>query len=95
MLTHIVLFRLKDRRHDPIVATRDRIARIEGRIPALRSIQVGVNIVVSDHACDIALVTTFDSMDDLHAFQAHPVHLELLREVMPRYEAFWTVDFET
>ena len=94
MLTHVVLFKLKDRSPENIAATRDRIALIDGQIPQLRSLEVGVNVVVSDRAYDIALVETFDSVEDMKAYQVHPVHLELLKDVVPRFETSASVDYE-
>ncbi len=95
MLTHIVLFKLKERTAENRMATRDRIAQIEGRIPQLRSLQVGINELETPFSYDLVMVAILDSLDDLHSFQTHPVHQELLRDVMPRYEEFHSVDFES
>jgi hypothetical protein len=95
MLTHIVLFKLKDRSPANVAATRDRIALIAGQIPELLSIEVGINIVDAPPAYDIALVETFESLETLHAYQVHPVHRALLADVMPRFEEFHSLDYET
>ncbi len=95
MLTHVVLFKLKDRSPENISATRDRIALIADQIPQVRSLEVGFNVVTSDRAYDIALVETFDSVDDMKAYQVHPVHLELLKDVATRFETSASVDYET
>ena len=95
MLTHVVLFKLKDRSAENIAATHDRIALIAGQIPQLRSIQVGSNVVESERAYDIALVETFDSVEAMNAYQVHPVHLDLLKDVVPRFETSASVDYET
>jgi hypothetical protein len=94
MLTHIVLFKLKERSPANVAATRDRIAMLAGQIPELLSIEVGVNVVDSPRAYDIALVETFESVEAMHAYQVHPVHLALLADVMPRFEEFNSVDYE-
>lgn len=94
MLTHIVLFKLKDRSPENIASTRERMAAISGQIPQLRSMQVGTNVVESQFAYDIALVETFDSLEGLKAYQAHPVHTALMHDVMARFEAFTSVDYE-
>lgn len=95
MLTHIVLFKLKDRSPENVAVTRDRIAQLAGQIPELLTIEVGVNVVDSPRAYDIALVETFESVETLHIYQTHPVHLALLAEVMPRFEDFYSVDYDT
>lgn len=95
MLTHIVLFKLKDRSPENIARTRDRIAEIAGRIPPLQSMTAAANVIESPAAYDIALVETFESVEALHAYQTHPVHLDLLKDVMPGFETFASVDYYT
>ncbi|MBI1256519.1 MAG: Dabb family protein [Chloroflexi bacterium] len=95
MLTHVVLFKLKDRSPENIAATRDRMALIWGQIPQLRSLEAGINVVEGERAYDIALVETFDSVEAMKAYQAHPVHLDLLKDVVPRFETSAAVDYET
>ena len=94
MLTHVVLFKLKDRSPENISATRDRIALISGQIPQLRSLEVGINVVDSERAYDIALVETFESVEAMKAYQVHPVHVELLKDVVPRFDTSVSVDYE-
>ena len=94
MLTHIVMFKLKDRSPENVAATRDRIALLAGQISEILSIEVGINVVDSPRAYDIALVETFESVEALHTYQVHPVHVALLTEVMPRFEDFHSVDYE-
>ena len=47
---------------------------MEGRIPPLRGIEVGVDVVKSPRSYDLALITRFDSLADIRAYQAHPYH---------------------
>lgn len=74
MITHIVLFKLTDPRPDIIAATRDLLLSMEGKIPQLRHLEVGVDLVRSQRSYDIALVTRFVSLDDLNAYQIDPYH---------------------
>ena len=46
MITHIVFFKLKDRSEENIQRTREVLASMEGKIPQLRSLEVGVDIVL-------------------------------------------------
>ena len=95
MLTHVVLFKLKDRNPDLIRATRDRIAEIEGKIPQLLTMQLGINALTSPRAYDIALIQTFESMEAMQAYQVHPVHKAMLADVMSFYESIASVDYES
>jgi hypothetical protein len=95
MLTHIVLFKLHDRSPENVEATRARIAAIGGKIPQLLSIEVGANVVDSARAYDIGLLTTFDSVEAMQAYQVHPVHVELLADVVPRFAEIASVDYQS
>ncbi len=95
MLTHVVLFKLHDRSPENIEATRARIAAIAGHIPELLSIEVGANVVASARAYDIGLVTRFDTVEAMQAYQVHPVHLEMLDEVKARFAEIASVDYQS
>ena len=95
MLTHVVLFKLTDRSAENVQATRDRIAAIADKISELRSFEVGVNVIESERAYDIALVATFDSIEGLNAYQTHPAHVEMLSHVRAGFASVVAVDYES
>lgn len=74
MLTHVVLFKLKDRSLESVQATAEVLKNMEGKITVLQSIEVGTDVLHSGRSYDIALITRFHSMDDLNAYDTHPVH---------------------
>lgn len=85
MYSHIVMFTLKDR--DDIPQTAGALRAMEGRIPQLRYLEVGVDDAPSERSADIVLITRFDSKEALAAYQRHPHHeqvLEFLGEVVER-----------
>jgi len=43
MVTHIVLFKLSDPNPDTITATRDLLLSMDGKVPQLRHLEVGVD----------------------------------------------------
>jgi hypothetical protein len=77
MITHIVLFKLKDRSPDAIEATKQVLTNMEGKIPVLQQIEVGVDILHLERSYDIALTTKFKSLEDLNVYDTHPVHEEV------------------
>lgn len=91
MLTHVVCFTVKDG-VDP-EECRAKLATLDGRVPQLRSLSVGVNVVPSDRAYDLALITTFDSVEDLDAYQVDPYHREVLAWMAERRDKAVAVDF--
>lgn len=96
MLTHVVLFKLKDRSAESIDATAAVLRSMEGKIPPLRSIEVGADVVKSPRSYDLALITRFDSLADMRSYQAHPYHQEVvLRHLNEVMESAAAVDFES
>lgn len=74
MITHIVLFRLKERTPEGVEKARDLLLSMDGKVEQLRHLEVGLDLIHSERSADIALVTKFDSMEDLQAYQVHPYH---------------------
>jgi hypothetical protein len=82
MIAHIVLFKLKEPTAENVAMIRDTLLSMEGKIPQLRKLEVGVNVIRSDRNHDVALYTLFDSLDDLQAYQVHPYHANDVVPVM-------------
>jgi hypothetical protein len=74
MITHIVFFKFVEPTTANIAATRDKLMAMSDEIPFIVQIEVGVDIVRSGRSYDIALVTRFNSLDDLNSYQVHPYH---------------------
>jgi hypothetical protein len=96
MITHIVLFKLSDPRPETIAATRDLLLSMGGRVPQLRQLEVGVDLIRSERSYDIALVTRFDSLDELKAYQVDPYHAgTILPHMRSVCSAIVAVDYES
>lgn len=77
MITHVVMFKLKDRSPEAVKATYNVLKNMEGKIPVLRHIEVGTDVLHQDRSYDIVLITRFDSLEDLQIYDNHPLHLEV------------------
>jgi len=77
MITHVVFFKLKDRSPEAVEATAQVLRNMECKIPVIRHIEVGLDVLHLERSYDIALITKFDSLEDLQAYDGHPVHLEV------------------
>jgi len=95
MITHVVLFKLIDRSSMSIEKARDILLGLKGKISQLRYLELGTDVLHSERSYDIALITKFDSMEDLQAYQVHPVHLEVAKYIMSAKESTIAVDFES
>jgi len=96
MVTHIVLFRLKDKSPANIRKAEEKLLSMDGKVELLRHLEVGLDVLHSARSFDIALLTKFDSLDDLQAYQIHPYHggdvAPFMRELS---EAVAVVDYES
>ena len=93
-LTHIVLFKLKDRSPRNVENAREVMMSMKGKIPQLRHLEVGIDILHSERSYDLALVTKFDSLEEMQNYQAHPVHVEVSKYMTSVRESAITVDYE-
>ncbi len=74
MITHIVFFKLTNPANETAAIVRDKLLSMEGKIPQLRHLEAGIDVIRSERSYDVALVTRFDTLDDLQAYQVHPYH---------------------
>jgi hypothetical protein len=95
MITHIVLFKLSDPSAENLAVTRDKLLSMQGRIDQLRHLEAGTDVIRSERSYDIALVTRFDSLDDLQAYQVHPYHAgEVVPHMKQVCSSIVAVDYE-
>lgn len=95
MITHIVLFKLLESKIHEAVKIKEVLAGMANRIPHLRHLEVGVNIIHSDRSFDLALLARFDSLEDFHAYQNHPVHVEVVKYLQEVRQSAVAVDYES
>ncbi|VVB85403.1 Stress responsive A/B Barrel Domain protein [uncultured archaeon] len=95
MIIHIVLFKLKDRSAKNVQKARDVLLGMKGKIPQLRHLEVGIDVLHSERSYDLALVTKFDSMEEMKTYQANPVHVEVSKYMTSVRESAVTVDYES
>lgn len=94
MITHVVLFKLKDRSAESVEKAKNVLLGMEGKILFLRHLEAGMDVLHSDRSYDIALITRFDSMEDLQRYQAHPVHQEVAKYINSVKESSISVDYQ-
>ncbi|MEC0329685.1 Dabb family protein [Paenibacillus macerans] len=94
MIKHIVLFKLKDASPESVERTAAVLRGLEGKVEQLRGLEVGIDVVRSQRSYDIALIATFDSLEDLEGYQVHPEHKKLIEHMTQVRESQVAVDFE-
>ena len=95
MITHIVTFKLNDASAEHAPKCKAMLDGLLGKVPSLRTMTVGVNVVESPRAHSMALIATFDDLEGLEAYQVHPDHQEVAGYLRANSEAIVAVDFES
>lgn len=76
MIRHIVMWRMADApdKCERAQAIKENLEALKDKIDVLVDIEVGLNFESSDAASDVVLVSTFNTAEDLSAYQLHPAH---------------------
>lgn len=94
MFTHIVFFKLKDKSQENLQGTREKLLSMAGKIPSLQAIEVGIDVIRSARSYDLALITRFDDLEGMKAYQTDAYHQnEILPYMHNAAEAAAAVDY--
>lgn len=98
MLKHVVMWTLKDTpeasKSKVAAEMKEKLLSLMYKVPTLRSIEVGTNAAGTPESnFDIILVTAFDNVDALNAYQAHPAHLEVAAYIKTAVDKRTCVDY--
>ena len=77
MIKHIVFFNFKDEaegrtKAENMAIGKQMLENLPGRVPTLKSMSVGTNVVPGASAWDFALVAEFDDVESLQQYVVHP-----------------------
>jgi hypothetical protein len=82
MIRHIVLFKFKDeitqKRRNEFAKELRRLADV---IPEVLALRVGVDMGGKPNSFDLALDSTFATMEDVETYAVHPDHLAVIESV--------------
>ena len=98
MIRHIVMWNVRganQQEKDTAVAQLQRsFQSLRGRVPGLLHLEVGADHSRVDYACDVVLVTLFESQAALDAYASHPEHLRVKQEIGDMRIARYQVDYK-
>lgn len=80
MLKHIVMFKLKDYSEELLNETKEVLLSMQGKVPTLRGIEVGADILKSARSYDIVLMVLVDDISALDAYQQDPYHISIVKK---------------
>ncbi|MDB5897297.1 MAG: iron containing alcohol dehydrogenase family protein [Ramlibacter sp.] len=85
MIRHIVMWNVRGESRDEKLANIEKLKRsfhsLRGRVPGLLHLEIGVDTSSVDYACDVVLVSDFESQAALEAYAVHPEHLRVKNEI--------------
>lgn len=99
MIKHIVMWRLKESAHGNDKATNARLIKqkleaLQGRIPGLLRIEVGIDFSREEASGDVVLYCEFATRDALHAYHTHPEHQAVVSFIGEARNERRVVDYE-
>ncbi len=79
LVKHIIIWRLKPEAHGKTAAQnavliKEKLEALQGKIPGLLKIEVGIDFVHSDTSGDLALYAEFEDRAALELYRDHPEH---------------------
>ncbi|MDX8407832.1 MAG: Dabb family protein [Mariprofundaceae bacterium] len=92
MIKHVVMWKLRDKADAG--AIKARLEALNGRIPGLLSVEVGIDFLASEQSADLVLISEHESRQALVDYQAHPEHQALAPLVKAAAVSRSVVDFE-
>ena len=93
MIKHIVLWKIKEEnKEENAKEIKKRLEALVPKIDDIKKLEVGVNENGGEY--DAALVSEFESYDDLKAYDGHPEHLKVRQFIRSIAVTRAAVDYE-
>ncbi len=97
MINHVVLFKLKeysDEEKTRVVGElKTMLWNLKEKIEVVKHLEVGTNYQLQAKSYDIALISHFETLEDLDKYRVHPEHLKVVERVNETTSARAAVDF--
>ena len=94
MIKHVVMFKLKDNTRQNMNEAVSALEGMQGKIPSLTHIEVGVDITKSERSFDIVLTTHFNDIEGLKIYASHSVHQPVIETMRSLCSSISAVDYE-
>src|SRR5262245_50921182 len=99
MFKHIVLWQLKETANgrsqiENARLLKEKFEALQGVVPGLRHVEVGIDIMGGEDSADLSLYTEFDSRAAYEAYYVHPAHKALLPYLREARSERRVIDYE-
>lgn len=92
MVKHIVFMKFPDFSLAKIA--KEKLLGMKGNIDVLKDIEVGIDFSNSQRSYDLALITVFETTEDLEKYRIHPYHQEIVKWLKENNTETKVVDYE-
>jgi hypothetical protein len=92
MIKHIVFTKFENPR-EQAPAAGEMLRALKDKIPQIVSIETGTDVLHSERSYDMALIVTFQTLDDLKIYDSHPAHEAVRAYIKAHRTASASVDF--
>lgn len=99
MIRHIVFFKLDDeipaaQRMTLLKEVKLKLEELPALIPEILSMEIGINSVRDPKAADLSLLSKYNDLAALQAYQVHPAHKAFMEWNRNKCPKFSVVDYE-
>ena len=94
MIRFIVVFKLVDNSEQNVALIKQHIMSLEGKMPVIKHMEVGGNLLLGERAFDLAALFDFERIEDVHMFEHDPIHLEVVQRIKPAVAELKTVVYQ-
>lgn len=99
MIRHVVMWKLLETAdgHDRAAnaqRAKKALLALRDKIPVVRSLEVGEDVLRTERSYDLCLIASFDSLADLAAYNDHPAHREVAAFMQKIRDKAVAVDLE-
>ncbi len=94
MITHLVFLKFNpDATEADIQQLAAGLGALPQQIEEIREFRFGTDVIRSERSYDFGLVSSFDDLDALQRYQAHPEHQKVLAHIKAITTSVVAVDF--
>lgn len=95
MIKHVVCFKLKDNSPQSCQSAKDVLMSMQGKVPLIRDIYVGIDFLHSERSFDVILEVLLDDARALDDYQIDPYHADVVKTYMQKVRVdSITVDYD-
>jgi hypothetical protein len=82
MIKHVVAFKLKEPTQDNCCQTKNVLLSMNGKVPMIKALEVGVDFLHSNRSYDILLCVTLENEASLDEYQHDEYHVGVVQKHM-------------